>query len=70
MPRKTGITAKEITGLLIELSANESEGGEFSDMHDESDAKIFPVVSSGSESDDHIEIDDSKNENEFVAGDD
>lgn len=62
------LTVLQITELLLELSDNEWEGTELSDMHDKSvDDSFILVVSAGSESDEHIEIEDSENQIEFVA---
>ncbi len=70
MSRKRGLSPEEIAELLRELSDNESEGGELSEMNEGSDDEIFvPSVSSDSESNEDTEIDNSHNQQIFVARD-
>lgn len=71
MPRKRGLTPEEITALLRELSDNDSEGGEISDLDEDSDDENFiPPLSSDSENDeDQDEIDLAQNNETFTSRD-
>lgn len=68
MSRKSGLIAEGISTRLRELYDNQSESGEISNKHAESDDDNFlNVVASGSKSDKDIEINVSQLQNEFVV---
>ncbi|GFS62327.1 hypothetical protein NPIL_320211 [Nephila pilipes] len=64
------LTVEEIISLLRELSDNEKGSGDFLGMYESCDDENFiPVVSPGLGNDVDIEINDSQNQNVFVAHD-
>lgn len=70
MSRKRGLSPEEIAALLRELSDNESEGGELSELDEGSDDEHFvPPASSSSESDEDNAIDNSHNHEVFTGRD-
>ncbi len=70
MSRKRGLSPEEIAQLLRDLSDNESEGGELSDIDAPSDDEIFICPdTSDSSSDEDAENSHSENSELFVARD-